>query len=76
MDLGVIALLALLGAACLAIYLLSRRNRISHANVTDSHEVLMLAAAAPPTTYPNDPRSDPLKPKKPKKAKKPKVKAA
>ena len=57
---GVNALLALLGAACLAIYLLSRRNRISHANVTDSHEVLVLAAATPPTTYANDPRSDPL----------------
>ena len=61
---GVIALLVLLGAACLVIYLLSRRNRINHPNVTDSHEVLVLAAAAPPTTYANDPRLDPLKPKK------------
>jgi inorganic phosphate transporter, PiT family len=73
---GVIALLTLLGAACLVIYLLSRRHRISHANVTDSHEVLVLAAATPPTTYANDPRLDSPKPKKAKKAKKPKAKSA
>ena len=73
---GVIALLTLLGAACLVIYLLSRRHRISHSNVTDSHEVLVLAAATPPTTYANDPRLDTLKPKKAKKAKKPKAKSA
>jgi inorganic phosphate transporter, PiT family len=66
---GVIALLALLAAACLVIYLLSRRHRISHANVTDSHEVLVLSAATPPTTYPNDPRLDAPKPKKFKKSK-------
>ena len=36
----------------LAIYLLSRRHRITHANVTDSHEVLVLAAAAPTTATP------------------------
>ena len=29
------------------IYLLSRRHKITHANVTDSHEVLVLAAATP-----------------------------
>jgi inorganic phosphate transporter, PiT family len=74
--LGVIALLMLLGVACLVIYLLSRRHRVSHANVTDSHEVLVLAAAAPPTTYPNDPRLDSPKPKKAKKAKKAKAKSA
>jgi PiT family inorganic phosphate transporter len=51
------------------IYLLSRRHRISHANVTDSHEVLVLAAATPPTTYPNDPRLDAPTPKKAKKSK-------
>jgi inorganic phosphate transporter, PiT family len=73
---GVIALLTLLAVACLVIYLLSRRNRISHVNVTDSHEVLVLAAAAPPTTYANDPRLDSPKPKKAKKAKKPKAKSA
>ena len=71
---GVIALLMLLGGACLVIYLLSRRHRVSHANVTDSHEVLVLAAAAPPTMYPNDPRLDSRKPKK--KAKKAKAKSA
>jgi inorganic phosphate transporter, PiT family len=74
--LGVIALLMLLGLACLVIYLLSRRHRVSHANVTDSHEVLVLAAAAPPTTYPNDPRLDSPKPKKAKKGKKAKAKSA
>jgi PiT family inorganic phosphate transporter len=74
--LGVIALLMLLGVACLVIYLLSRRHRVSHANVTDSHEVLVLAAAAPPTTYPNDPRLDSPKPKKAKKGKKAKAKSA
>jgi hypothetical protein len=58
------------------IYLLSRRHRVSHANVTDSHEVLVLAAAAPPTTYPNDPRLDSPKPKKAKKGKKAKAKSA
>src|SRR5687768_18372775 len=36
--LGVIALLMLLGVACLVIYLLSRRHRVSHANVTDSQD--------------------------------------
>ena len=66
----------MLAAACLVIYLLSRRHRISHANVTDSHEVLVLSAATPATTYANDPRLDSAKPKKAKKAKKPKAKSA
>jgi PiT family inorganic phosphate transporter len=70
---GVIALLTLLAVACLVIYLLSRRNRISHANVTDSHEVLVLSAATPPMTYADDPRLDTSKPKK---TKKPKAKSA
>lgn len=73
---GVIALLTLLAVACLVIYLLSRRNRISHANVTDSHEVLVLSAATPPTTYADDPRLDTSRPKKAKKSKKPKAKSA
>src|SRR5215218_5295550 len=73
---GVIALLTLLAVACLVIYLLSRRNRISHANVTDSHEVLVLSAATPPITYADDPRLDTSKPKKAKKAKKAKAKSA
>jgi inorganic phosphate transporter, PiT family len=76
---GVIALLVLLAGACLAIYLLSRRHRITHANVTDSHEVLVLSAAAPTTTYPDDPRLEALptpKKKKKKKVKRPKEKSA
>jgi inorganic phosphate transporter, PiT family len=77
---GVIGLLTLLAAACMVIYRLSRRHKINHANVTDSHEVLVLSAATPPTTYPNDPRLESPKPKldtpKPKKAKKPKQKSA
>ncbi|HEX5905501.1 MAG TPA: anion permease, partial [Propionibacteriaceae bacterium] len=73
---GVVALVVLLAVACLVIYVLSRRHKITHANVTDSHEVLVLAAAAP-TTYPDDPRLEaPPKPKKKKKDKKPKAKSA
>jgi len=52
---GVIALLALLAAACTVIWVISRRNQITHRNVTDSAEVLVLASAAP-ETYPDDPR--------------------
>ena len=69
---GVVALLVLLGVACLLIYLLSRRHKITHANVTDSHEVLVLAAASP-TTYADDQRLDTPKPTK---AKRPKTKSA
>jgi PiT family inorganic phosphate transporter len=48
---GVIALLMLLAGACFAIYVLSRRNRITLANVTDSHEVLCwLPLPRPPRT--------------------------
>jgi PiT family inorganic phosphate transporter len=75
---GVVALLVLLTAACLVIYFMSRRHRITHANVTDSHEVLVLAAAAPRTTFPDDPRLETLpEPKtKKKKNKRPKEKSA
>ncbi len=75
---GVGALLVLLTTACLVIYLMSRRHRITHANVTDSHEVLVLAAAAPTTIYPDDPRLETLpKPKKKKKKnKRPKERSA
>jgi inorganic phosphate transporter, PiT family len=75
---GIGALLVLLAGVCLAIYFLSRRHRITHANVTDSHEVLVLAAAAPTTVYPDDPRLEALpKPKKKKKkAKKPTLTSA
>ena len=49
---GVILLLVLLAVACTAIWLISRRNQITHLNVTDSAEVLVLASAAP-DTYPD-----------------------
>ena len=66
---GVVALLLLLAAACSAIWALSRRHRVSHHNVTDSREVLVLASASP--TYVEDPRltaaaEHTQKPKKPK----------
>ena len=70
---GVIALMLLLAGACLVIYVFSRRHRITHANVTDSHEVLVLAAATP-TAYDDDPRLE--VPPKPKKVKRPKAKSA
>jgi len=70
---GVVALMLLLAGACLVIYVFSRRHRITHANVTDSHEVLVLAAAAP-TAYDDDPRLE--VPPKPKKVKRPKAKSA
>jgi PiT family inorganic phosphate transporter len=73
---GVIALIVLLAGVCLVIYALSRRHRITHANVTDSHEVLVLAAAAPPSTYPDDPRLETPPKLKKKKVKRPKEKSA
>jgi inorganic phosphate transporter, PiT family len=73
---GVIALMVLLAGACLAIYVVSRRHRITHANVTDSHEVLVLAAATPATTYPDDPRLETPPKLKKKKVKRPKEKSA
>jgi inorganic phosphate transporter, PiT family len=69
---GVVALLVLLAVACLVIYFVSRRHKITHANVTDSHEVLVLAAATS-VTYTDDPRLDAPKPKK---AKGPKTRSA
>jgi PiT family inorganic phosphate transporter len=42
---GVIALLVLLAVACSLIWSFSRRHRVSHHNVTDSPEVLVLASA-------------------------------
>jgi len=44
---GTIILLASLGAACLVIYLVSRRNAVDRTNVTESPEVLVLNAAKP-----------------------------
>jgi inorganic phosphate transporter, PiT family len=70
---GISVLLVLLAGACLAIYSLSRRHRITHANVTDSHEVFVLAAARPPT-YAGEALLE--APNKPKKVKKPKLKSA
>ncbi len=50
---GVVSLLILLGVACLVIWRLSRRHQVNHINVTDSHEVMVLAAAAP-SAYEDD----------------------
>lgn len=52
---GVVALLALLVVACTTIWTISRRHRIGHHNVTDSHEVVVLASTSP-ITYADDPR--------------------
>jgi hypothetical protein len=65
---GVIVLLALLAAGCTAIWLISRRNQITHLNVNDSADVLVLASAAP-DTYPDDPRLGSAKSAKPKRKK-------
>jgi inorganic phosphate transporter, PiT family len=73
---GVIALIILLTGACVVIYVMSRRHKITHANVTDSHEVLVLAAATPPTTYTDDPRLEAPPTAKPKKVKRSKAKSA
>ncbi len=50
---GVIALLILLAAACLVIFIISRRHRVDHTNVTDSREVLVLASASPSAYAPD-----------------------
>jgi hypothetical protein len=68
--------MVLLTVACVVIYVMSRRHKITHANVTDSHEVLVLAATTPPTTYTDDPRLDAPPSAKPKKVKRPKAKSA
>jgi PiT family inorganic phosphate transporter len=51
---GVVALLVLLAVACLVIWLISRKHDVSHANVTESAEVMVLASAAP-RTFEHDP---------------------
>ena len=61
---GVIALLVLLAAACLVIFILSRRHRVDHTNVTDSREVMVLASASP-SAYAHDSAAD-KKTRKPK----------
>ena len=66
---GVVLLLVLLGVACLIIWAFSRRNRVDSNNVTDSAEVMVLAAATP-STYANDPRLVPVQGKGKKKGKK------
>jgi PiT family inorganic phosphate transporter len=73
---GVIALIVLLAGVCLVIYVLSRRHRITHTNVTDSHEVLVLSAATPTTVYTDDPRLEAPPKLKKKKVKRPKEKSA
>ena len=70
---GVVTLIVMLAVACSVIYLFSRRHQINHKNVTDSHEVLVLASATP-TAYADDPRLE--APAKPKKVKRPKAKSA
>jgi PiT family inorganic phosphate transporter len=42
---GIVTLLVLLAICCTVIWVLARRHHINHANVTDSHEVMVLAAA-------------------------------
>ena len=69
---GIVALMLLLAGVCLVIYVLSRRNRITHVNVTDSHEVRVLTPL--PTIYTDDPQL--VAPPKPKKIKRPKLKSA
>jgi inorganic phosphate transporter, PiT family len=71
---GVVALLLLLAAACTAIWALSRQHRVSHHNVTESREVLVLAAASQ-TTYLEDPQVT-TTPKPKQKTKKAKAKSA
>jgi inorganic phosphate transporter, PiT family len=71
---GVVALLLLLAAACIAIWALSRQHRVSHHNVTESREVLVLAAASQ-TTYMQDPQVT-TTPKPKQKTKKAKAKSA
>jgi inorganic phosphate transporter, PiT family len=71
---GVVALLLLLALACSLIWTFSRRHRVSHHNVTDSREVLVLAAASQ-TTYVEDPRVT-TTPKPKQKTKKAKAKSA
>jgi PiT family inorganic phosphate transporter len=44
---GVVVLLVLLAAVCVLIWGISRRNKVNHLNVNDSHEVLVLNAAQP-----------------------------
>jgi PiT family inorganic phosphate transporter len=71
---GVVALLLLLAAACSAIWALSRHHRVSHHNVTESREVLVLASASQ-TTYVDDPLLTTTPPEHPQKPKKPKAKS-
>src|SRR5215204_512855 len=71
---GGVALLLLLAAACIAIWALSRQLRVSHHNVTESREVLVLAAASQ-TTYMQDPQVT-TTPKPKQKTKKAKAKSA
>ena len=70
---GVIALLVVLAAACSAIWAFSRRHKVSHHNVTDSREVLVLASASE-TAYVDDIRDEPSNSKQ--KTKKHKAKSA
>jgi inorganic phosphate transporter, PiT family len=72
---GVIALLVLLAAACSVIWAFSRPNKISHHNVTDSRDVLILASPSQ-AEYVNDPRGDAVTKPKQKNKNKKKAKSA
>ena len=52
-------------AACLVIWTVSRKHSVTHTNVTDSREVVVLASVAP-ATYPDDPRLTPLEKPRPR----------
>ena len=71
---GVVALLLLLATASSVIWAFSRRHPVSHHNVSDSREVLVLASASQ-TEYVDDPRET-TTPKSKQKTKKPKAKSA
>ncbi|MCW2806002.1 MAG: pit [Propionibacteriaceae bacterium] len=65
-NVGVVILLILLAVACAVIWAISRKHSVDHTNVTDSHEVMVLAAAAPETFEHHSPRADSSQPVKTK----------
>jgi PiT family inorganic phosphate transporter len=56
-PIGMLAVLALLIGGSVTIWLISRRNRVTHANVGDSADVLVLAEPAPAESLAGGPRS-------------------
>ncbi len=63
---GVIALLVLLGIGSTVIWVVSRKHAVDHTNVTDSREVMVLAAAVPDTFAADSGRDSADKPAKTK----------